>query len=107
MRVTASALFNSIALGGSKRIQFTVKVKEVSSYSDALDSGTWTDVTHLINLASFPSIQHSIEYEIGQFLSSRVSLESDGIQSWKTRLNVTHQFTLDVDELDDVTVVLG
>ncbi|TAK54383.1 MAG: hypothetical protein EPO24_13200 [Bacteroidetes bacterium] len=107
MRLTVSNIFNALAKGGSKRIRFAVKVREAASYSDELTLNNWRDVTAMINRASFPSIRHSIEYEPGQFTSSRITLESDGIQTWKTILPITQPFTLDVDAFDDATTPLG
>lgn len=107
MRIVASDLFNSIALGASKRVEFLVSIRSVVDISEPLSGGTaWTDISDITGV-SLPSIIHKIEYGVGQFQADGIQLISDGVRAWKLIIGSTHLFVLDTDVLDDTGVVLG
>ena len=84
MRFTPSTNWNTVAASSNRVVTWTVSIKQTASLSEALSSGTWVDVTSFVT--ELPSIEQSIEFELGQFSSSSISFTGRNIDWWEANV---------------------
>lgn len=84
MQFSATTLWNSIAKGTSKFLQWKVYVKKTSTISQALTDGTWVEVTDRVE--PIPSARTSIEISTGQFTADSLSVRGLGRAWWNANV---------------------
>lgn len=73
MRFTPSTNWAIAAKAATRLVRWTVEAKKTTSVSDALSSGTWVDITRMMDETYFP-VGQRIEYSVGQFTSDSVNI---------------------------------
>lgn len=84
MRFTATSKFNAIARGAAKVLRWRVYCKKTSTLSEALNAGTWIEVSSRIQ--SIPPARSSIEYDLGIFKSDSITLTAKDIDWWEANI---------------------
>lgn len=84
MQFTATSLWNSIAKGTSKFLQWKVYVKKTTDITEALTAGTWVEVTD--RAEPVPSARTSIEMSLGQFTADSLTVRGLDRAWWKANV---------------------
>lgn len=88
MKFTPSANWDLAAEAAYRKVTWTTSVRKTSSLSDALFTGTWTQIDSFI--VDFPDISQIIERSTGQFVTDSIQIKVMNIAWWKANvLNAT------------------